>query len=140
MEALCYFVGEDKPFGSVEILSIETVSVPVGAKHKSSLARGALQWRGELVSCFMEGQARTVDFILNGLSAYSCVPLNYCRLEKDSVSPDQASLLALDDASPKALRLLETLGEDYAHNLAVQQNVKHFFDTERTYHTQKKGV
>lgn len=140
MEALRHFVGEDKPFGSVEILSVETISVPVGKRHKKHLARGALHWREELVSCFMEGQARTTDFILHELSALAYVPLSYVRLKGENVSPEQASLLSLDNASPASLKLLETLGKDAGDNLAVQKDVCRFFDTGRTYDTQKKGA
>jgi len=138
MEALRHFVGAEKPYGRVEILSVETIGVPVSRRHKKRLARGALHWREELVSCFMEGQARTTDFVLRELGVLACVPLSYIRLKGASVSPDQASLLSLDNASPASLRLLETLGKDAGDNLAVQKDVQRFFDTERTYHTQKK--
>lgn len=140
MEALRHFVGADKPFGTVEILSVETVGVPVGKRHKKRLARGALHWRGELVSCFMEGQARTTDFVLRELSALAYVPLSYTRLISEPVSPEQAKLLALDNARPASLRLLEALGKDAGDNFAVRDDVRRFFSTERTYHTQKKGV
>ena len=140
MEALRHFVGTDKAFGSVEILSLETVSVPVAKRHKKRLARGALHWREELVSCFMEGQARTTDFVLRELSTLTSVPFSYIRLESKPVSPEQAKLLALDNASADSLRLLETLGKDIGDNLAVQGDVRHFFNTERTYHTQKRGA
>lgn len=140
MEALRHFVGEDKPFGSVEILSIETIGAPVGTRHKKRLARGALDWREDLVPCFMEGQARTTDFILRELSALAYVPLSYVRLKGENVSPDHASLLSLDNASAASLRLLETLGKDAGDNNAVRKDVSRFFETKRTYNTQKEGV
>lgn len=138
MEALRHFVGADRPYGSVEILSVGTIGLPVGKRHKKRLARGALHWREELVSCFMEGQARTTDFVLRELSVSACVSLSYVRLTSPPVSPDQASRLSLDNARPASLRLLETLGKDAGDNHAVQNDVRRFFSTERTYHTRGK--
>lgn len=133
MEALRYFVGKDKAYDRVEILSVETVGAHVGKRLETRLAKGAVHWREDLVTCFMEGQARMTDFALRQLSETGFIPLSYVRLEGRDVSPDQAALLSLDNARPEALELLETLGEAAAHTFGVKPEVNHFFTTVRTY-------
>jgi hypothetical protein len=84
----------------------------------------------------MEGQAHLTNYTLKTLSDTAVIPLTYTRLESPRVSPEQAKLLSLDNAEPEALKQLEAFGVDAAHNFSVQDRVRCFFSTKKTYKTQ----
>jgi patatin-like phospholipase/acyl hydrolase len=134
MEAMRFFVGEGKQYASTKILSIETVTPTSGMKILSRKRRSALHWREDLVTVFMEGQTRLADFALRLMSETEFVPCKYVRVESPKVSPSQAKLLSLDNASQASLMLLNSLGRDQAHIYAIKDEVHYFFENEKTYH------
>jgi predicted acylesterase/phospholipase RssA len=140
IEAFRYFVGAGKAYASVEVLSIETLSVPVGMRLQKRREKGALHWREDLISCFMEGQEHLTNYTLKTFSDTAVIPLTYTRLESPRVSPEQAKLLSLDNAEPEALAQLEAFGVDAAHNFSVQDRVRCFFNTKKTYKTQGENM
>lgn len=142
MEAVRYFAGPDSntPYGAIEILSIETLNPPTGRPLQKRLAKGVMQWREDLVSVFMEGQARMTDFIMQQLCASLHVPAKYVRIASPSVSSKDAPLLGLDNANPDALQLLCRKGNDQAHQWAVKEELIRFYETPKTYLTNPEGT
>lgn len=138
LEAIMYFIGRDKLFNYAKILSIETLSPASGrilSRHKS---KGAIHWREDLVTVFSEGQAKITNFTMEQLCKSEFVPCDYVRIQNPDVSPKQASLLSIDNASPEALDFLVAAGVDQAHQYAVKEEVKSFFTTKKQYILRKE--
>jgi len=137
MEAVRYFAGPDTttPYSAIEILSIETLNPPMGRAAQKRLAKGVIQWREDLVSVFMEGQARMTDFIMNQLCDSLHVPARYVRIASPPVPSEEAALLGLDNAKPAALQLLRRIGNDPAQHWAVREELIRFYQTPKTYLT-----
>lgn len=137
MEAVRYFAGPDTntAYDAIEILSIETLNPPTGRPEQKRLAKGVIQWREDLVSVFMEGQARMTDFVMNQLCTSLHVPARYVRITSPTVPVKDAALLSLDNAKPEALRLLRSFGNDQAQTWAVRDELRRFYETPKTYLT-----
>lgn len=109
----------------IEIISLSTSDVPWGNNGKKNLRRGILGWRGgiDIGIVSMTAQANGVDFTVMHL----CRQLRrigrkitYYRFKELPRGADDYKVLALDNASPEALRRLMQLAADdadYNHHL-----------------------
>lgn len=118
LEALDYFVGDDKAYDSYSILSLPTISTPTGwsgqdTKKEKSLA----DWGSKIFHPAMEGQAFFTDFILSKIVNYTKVPGDYYRVPSPGLSADQISIIALDNTSEPALKLLTEFGDQIGAEL-----------------------
>lgn len=128
IEACTYFVGEDKAYDSINILSIgnplsaikETVSVET---RKS----GLMKWAAKMVTMPMKISSFGVHNIINSLSKNKALFINkYLRIESENL-PDkpECKKLSLDSANRKTYRLLSELSfNDFNKN---KTNIINFF-------------
>ena len=122
IEACTYFVGEDKEYDSINILSIgnplsaikETVSVET---RKS----GLIKWASKMVTMPMKISSFGVHNIINFLSRNEALSIHkYLRIESQNL-PDkpECKKLSLDSANPKTYKLLSELSfNDFTKNKA----------------------
>lgn len=112
IEALAYFVGKDKPFDSVKILSISslnnTAGKPVGLKRKRSF----INWRNDLFDTSLIGQSHFTDYFMTTLCKMSDFRIDYVRIPSEPVSSEQQHLVRLDCASKKAIQFIKGKGND----------------------------
>ena len=112
IEACTYFVGKEREYDSINILSIgnplsaikETVSVET---RKS----GLIKWASKMVTMPMKISSFGVHNIINFLSKNEALSINkYLRIESGNL-PDkpECKKLSLDSANQKAYRLLSEL-------------------------------
>ena len=112
LEALDYFVGEGKPFDSYSILSLPTISNPTGWTDESQKRNLSLaDWKGKILNPSMDGQAYFTDFFTSKIVNYTKAKGEYLRINQPVLSPEQFSLIALDNTSNAALKLLTELGD-----------------------------
>ena len=62
LEAIDYFVGEDKEYSHVEILSIASISQASGWSSGVRKRRSFIGWKSKLIQTSMDGQAYFTDF------------------------------------------------------------------------------
>lgn len=128
IEACTYFVGENKTYDSINILSVgnplsaikETVSVET---RKS----GLIKWASKMVTMPMKISSFGVHNIINFLSKNEALFINkYLRIESENL-PDkpECKKLSLDSANKKTYRLLSELSfNDFNKN---KTNIINFF-------------
>lgn len=138
LEALMHFVGHNKQFDCARMLSIETLSPSSGRILSSRKSKGVIHWRENLVNLFSEGQSKMTNFTMQQLCKSEFIPCDYVRIPSPDVSPQQAGLLSLDNASQKALDFLSATGIDQAHQYAVRNEVRSFFETPKIYIIRKE--
>jgi len=139
LEAIKYFVGRDKQFDHTRIMSIETLSPSSGRVLSSQKSRGILHWREDLINLFSEGQAKMINFAMEQLCKSEFIPCDYMRIPSPDVSPEQSTVLSLDNASQKALNLLIAAGADQANHYAIRDEVVSFFKAKKQYIIQKRN-
>jgi len=135
LEALDYFVGEDKAYDRIDLLSIPSVEAsnawtPDAAKNKS-FAR----WRDKLFQTSMDGQAFFTDFFLKKTIEKLAPNSRYHRIQSPALSKAQMDMISMDRTDTAALDTIQSLGDFQGANIALDADVLHFFETPKTYST-----
>lgn len=139
VEALCHFVGKNKKYSSIQILSISSLEEPEGRpiiKHRS---HSVVRWGLHSLTPFMKGQIHFPHNALTQLAKHSDIKMEYKRIESPVLSKSQIPYVGLDKVSKKSLAFLRNQGETMADNCFRDKDVKKFFETEKTYKTQAHG-
>lgn len=135
LEALTYFVGQGKPYQSLKILSVSSLTLtggkPVGIKRK----RAFVNWRNELFETSLTGQSYFTDYFMEKIKSINDVAVDYVRIPYPLVSHEQAHLVQLDVATPDALDMLRGKGNDQGELYRKRADVATFFQTTKHYQT-----
>lgn len=136
IEALDYFVGKDKPFKSVKILSLSslnnTAGKPVGLKRRRSF----LRWRNDLFDTSLIGQSHFTDYFLSTLSRIKDLKIQYVRIPSEEISAEQQHLVRLDGADKKAIQFIKGKGNDRGLLVKKDPAVAQFFSQKKKYSIQ----
>jgi len=135
LEALEYFVGEDKEYSHVELLSIASISHATGWAAKSRKTRSFIGWKSKLIQTCMDGQAYFTHFFLENAIKRIDSKAIYFRIESPKLSYEQIEVLEMDRTDSKAMATLKSLGNHDGYTFALNETVMHFFKTEKTYKT-----
>ncbi|MBX7135748.1 MAG: patatin-like phospholipase family protein [Fimbriimonadaceae bacterium] len=123
-EALNYYVGEDRDFDSIQMLSIGLPSSS-GFGNTGKYQRG-MKLIPQLLSYAMEssklGAHQTARFLLRN------VPNVYFRVQPDNLTEAQSKRLKLDGAGREEIGELMMMGQTRAHNDKNSPDLKRMFD------------
>lgn len=136
IEALTYFVGRDKDFSSVEILSISslnnTAGKPTGLKRKLSF----INWRNDLFDTSLIGQSHFTDYFMTKLCEMNEIKIRYERIPSEQISAEQQHLVKLDCASEKAIQFIKGKGNDRGFLAKKDSKIEAFFKHQKQYKIQ----
>lgn len=126
-------------FKGVDILSVESCEVQKNEAPKR-LSRSFWGWKDTLFDAYSHGQSFSALKLLEMLKGNLKFELNFYRLEKNcSISGEQEKYIAMDDASHKAMDLLQALAIDTARKEKMKLEVKHFFTTKKSLNPSEYG-
>ena len=135
LEALTYFVGQDKPFKKLKILSVSSLTLtggkPVGLKRK----RAFTDWRDELFETSLTGQSFFTNYFMEKIRTINEVAVDYVRVPYPTVAHEQAHLVQLDVATSDALDMLRGKGNDQGELYRKRADVAAFFESPKHYQT-----
>lgn len=135
IEALTYFVGEDKEYDEAQILSISSLTNTIGKKTRLTRYRAFLDWRDELFHAMLIGQAKFIDYFMLKVHEINAIPVKHIRVPSEVLSPEQQSVVKLDKATRQSIDLLKGKGNDMGVIWRKKEEIKQFFDTKKTYKT-----
>lgn len=127
-EACSCFAGSNKPFNSIRILSVGTVSPAPGRVAIDRYADSVLGFGGELLEAVMESQQRATDNFIKFLVPVLEVPVTYVRIPGQTLSAPQMKVVTLDRADTLASNTLMELGCTTGHEWKSRPDVKAFFN------------
>lgn len=133
IEALKYFVGADKEYDSIQVLSISSLSASKGKPTGWRRNRSFIGWRSDLFDLPMNGQSEFTEYFMKSISELNHVSIDYLRVPSAVVSKDQISLVELDNACPNSLDLLSGKGNDIGLEFRKMESVKNFFSTKKSF-------
>ncbi|MFV9485095.1 CBASS cGAMP-activated phospholipase [Christiangramia sp. ASW11-125] len=146
LEALDYFVGEGfdkknlpKKYDSVKILSLSSLTLTDGKPTRMKRERSFYHWGNDLFETSLTGQSFFTDFFMSKLQKLPDLNIEYNRIPSFKVSSQQESLVQLDVATPDALDLMEGKGKDQADIYKKTEEIKAYFETEKSYKTKVDG-
>ncbi|WP_426327778.1 CBASS cGAMP-activated phospholipase [Pedobacter sp. R-06] len=135
LEALQYFVGKDKPYDRLKILSVSSLSLTGGKPTGLKRQRSFLDWKDELFETSFTGQAFFTDFFMKKIATLNDLPVDYLRIPSSEVSSSQEELVQLDVATPAALDLIRGKGNDMGDQFRKKSEVADFFKQQKLYKT-----
>ncbi|WP_143053866.1 CBASS cGAMP-activated phospholipase [Parapedobacter koreensis] len=133
LEALTCFVGKGKEYGSVQMLSISSLSMTEGRETGLRKRRSFMGWKSALFNTTLSGQAFFTEFFMNKIGEIGDVNIDYLRIPSDSLSREHESLIDLDVANEKAYNLMQIKAAYQAAIFEKQEKVIDFFTTPKTY-------
>lgn len=107
LEAWTYFVGPQKDFDSIRVLSVSTIPKPSGDNFHGG---GILKWKKRLVDTSLEGQSYFANLFLQKMRDESDFEVDYLRVIPESLSASQYNMIEMDLASKSAIEQLNTIG------------------------------
>lgn len=137
IEALTYFVGKEKEYNEIQVLSIGCISKLNGNKLNKCRNRPFILWGGDLFDIFNNGQSDFAHYFMSKISEVDKIPITYRRIDSRNVSSEQCEYVELDNASKDALCFFERKGNETANEYKRDNNVQSFFKTKKTYLTHK---
>ena len=135
LEAIKYFVGPEMDYTHVEILSIASISNSSGWAAKKRLKRSFIGWRSKLMELPMEGQAYFTHFFLDTALERIHPDSKYARIESPRLSNEQLKVIEMDRTGAKAIKTINSLGEQEGVIKANDPKIMQFFKTPKTYKT-----
>lgn len=133
LEALDYFVGKDKEFDKLKILSISSLSLTGGKATGLKRKRSFLDWKDELFETSLTGQSYFSHYFMEKIQKLSDISIEYVRIPTSEISSDQESLIQLDVATKAALDLIKGKGNDMADVFKKKPEVASFFEKKKLY-------
>ncbi|MES2410610.1 MAG: CBASS cGAMP-activated phospholipase [Bacteroidota bacterium] len=133
LEALDYFVGKDKEFDKLKILSISSLSLSGGKPTGLKRNRSFLDWKSDLFETSLTGQSFFTHFFMEKIKLISDISIDYVRVPTSDVSSEQEDLVQLDVATKPALDLIKGKGKDKADIYKKKQEISSFFENKKEY-------
>ena len=126
-EALRYFVGKDKKFQQLMVMSIGSLEPNPGRRFVTKHNRSVLDWNKDLIATFFEGQAYITSYIVETLAQHCDTPFDYVRIPGAALSPKQSQIINLDNTSREALDIMSGKGRDQGLLYEKRPEVSKFF-------------
>lgn len=133
IEAFTYFVGEDKEYDGIQILSISSLNNASGKPTGLKRDRAFVQWRNDLFETSMIGQSNFTHYFLSKLHELTGIPVEYTRIPSESISAEQQHLIKLDIATDDAIHLIRGKGNDRGTLASKDPEIIKFFNSYKTY-------
>ena len=132
-EAIRYFVGPDKAYDSIDLLSVASLNINSGKPPMLKRERSFIDWASDLFDLSLVGQSKFCDFFIHTLTNQTNFPINYLRIPSAEIASKQISYISLDNASVKSLSLMKQFSFDMYHKFKNHDFIKEIFASQKTY-------
>jgi uncharacterized protein len=133
MEALTYFVGENRDFDSIEVLSISSLNSTAGKSIGLKRHRSFVRWRNDLFDTSIIGQSHFTHYMMSKLCELNHIKIKYVRVPSENISAEQQHLVQLDIASDKAINFIRGKGNDRGELAKKDPTIEVFFKERKMY-------
>lgn len=133
LEAGKYFVGKEKAYDRLALLSIASIAPKGGHRPGANRNRSFINWADSLFDLSLTGQSEFAHILLREIGQNNSFPVDYLRIGSPEIPPRQAGLLKLDYAMPNALNLMNQCALDQYHQIRQQPFIQRFWETPKTY-------
>jgi hypothetical protein len=133
IEAFRYFVGEGKAFDKLGLLSIASLETISGRSRIKFTNRSVVQWRGDLLSTFFEGQAHMTSHVVDVMANHCDPGFDYVRIPSMPLDPARSRMISLDCSSHDSLDILVSLAKDMYYQYRGNSMIAKFFQNPKLY-------
>lgn len=132
-EAFKYFVGKDKKFQQLMVMSIGSLETNPGRRFFAKHGRSVLDWNKDLIATFFEGQAYITSYFVETFAQHCDSPFEYVRIPGSDLSPEQSKIINLDNTSTETLNIMSSKGKDQGLIFEKRPEVAKFFASQKHY-------
>ena len=133
LEAIDYYVGNDKEYEEFNILSISSITTPSGWIHTSNKSKSIVGWNKKLFQTAMDGQSYFTDYFLQKIVPKINPNGDYFRIKSPEMSNAQMNIITMDRADKKTLLTIQSLGNQVGNTFATKSEILEFFKTIKHY-------
>lgn len=133
LEAIRFFVGANKEYNELKILSISSLTSQKGKVVGLKRHRSFRHWKGDIIDIMMNGQAIFTVKFMEFIHQINNLPVTYVRIPTCDLAPEQQDIIQMDNAHPKAIKLLKGKGNDTGVLWRKNPEVAQFFNDKKTY-------
>ncbi len=133
LEAIDYYVGNDKEYEEFNILSISSITTPSGWIHTSNKSKSIVGWNKKLFQTAMDGQSYFTDYFLQKIVPKINPNGDYFRIKSPEMSNAQMNIITMDRADKKTLLTIKSLGNQVGNTFATKSEILEFFKTIKHY-------
>lgn len=134
MEALCHFIGKDREYQSVQILSISSLDNHKGNPIRKNKNRSAIKWGADLLNPFFVGQAHFTHNCLTLLQKHSDIEIDYIRIPSTELNEKQLKQVGMDKTTKEGLKFMQGQGQSQADKWHNDSKIREIFANKKTYH------
>lgn len=132
-EAMWYFVGPDKAFSSLNLLSIASLNSKPGQWALKRRRRGFVSWGSDVFDLSLTAQSEFTDVFLSMLEKQNVVPMTYKRIPSPLISASQSGCIKLDLATAESFALMKQLAAHTHSQFRRDPSVRDFFTHTKLY-------
>jgi len=133
LEAIKYFVGKDKKYNTLKMLSISSLPTRSGIKPSARLNRSVLDWGTKIFDMGITSQSEFTHIFMNNMKQMLDSIVKYHRITKVVDVPDHIRLLSLDNASKPALDILLQYAQDTYYIHKNKDFIKDYWGSLKSY-------
>ena len=133
IEAIRFFVGKNREYDSIEILSISSLKKNKTVKPFSKRHKSILNWNSQLFDVFSNSQEQFIHYFLTELHKHEDIKVKYVRVESEPVFANEEDLIEMDLVSEKSIKLLVQKGNDAGYKARREPSVIMFFKSKKSY-------
>ena len=126
IEAGRFFVGANKPYQKVQILSISSVSLAAG-RLKGDKRELSLLNAGDVFTATLESQQKSTEHSIRLIIPSLNFEVEYVRVPSPQVAVNHCSAIGLDIADEKAVELLKFYGQKIGNEWNTRPEIQSFF-------------
>ncbi len=133
IEAISFFVGKNREYDSIEILSISSLKKNKTIKPFSKRHKSFWDWNSQLFDVFSNSQEQFIHYFLTELHKHEDIKVKYVRIDSEPVFTNEEELIEMDLVSEKSIKLLMQKGNDAGYKARRDPSVTTFFNNKKTY-------
>lgn len=130
IEAGRFFVGKDKPYRKVQILSISSLSPAAGRVKSEKCELSLLTSGGDVFTATLESQQKATEHFIKFIIPSLNFEVEYIRVPCPQVAIEHCEFIGLDIADKKAVELLEFYGRKIGNEWNTKPEIQSFFAQE----------
>lgn len=128
-EALRYFVGNDKGFKNIKLLSISNISNIANWSVKKKKSASIWDWKRDLIPLIMNTQSNSLHNLITICKNDNLLKIKeYYRVSDPELNKKNSKIISLDHADKRAIETLENLGYSKGNEIRTIPEITSFFN------------
>lgn len=129
VEAVSYFVGQNKPYEKFSILSLSSISYNKEWYPRNHKSASLINWSTRLFPLTISVQSKAMDNLLKIAFSKGLFPMgDYIRIEEPYINPNQLKYIDLDNASDASIGVLTDLANCTVNKWLHKEEIRNFFN------------